>query len=109
MRGWHLRFWAIAALSVFAAACGAPEPARHAVRGQVAQVLDDGARIVVDHETIPGYMDAMRMTLAVADPSQGRALESGDKIRFELVLAPDGTVVEKIEALAPETKLELAP
>lgn len=86
---------------------GSP-PQQHRVRGQVAKVLKDGGELVVDHESIAGYMTAMQMSLVVADPAQARGLESGDKVRFTLHVADRGAWIDGIERLPADTELELA-
>lgn len=90
-------------------ACGGSEPAvQHSVRGQVARVADGGRSLAIDHETIPGYMDAMRMTLPVQDAAQSKGLEPGDKIRFELFVSGGSAVIGTIEKLPADTDLDLA-
>ena len=59
-------------------ACGSDaQPRIYSVRGQLAEVRDDGAAIVVDHEAIPGLMRAMSMTLRVESPSEAAGLSIG--------------------------------
>jgi protein SCO1/2 len=102
------RTWA-ALLALALCACGeAPAPEVHAARGRVVEVRRAGSEIVVDHEAVPGHMEAMRMTLAVADPAQARALSPGDKIGFELVSEERGSWLRGISLLPPDTPLELA-
>ena len=77
------------------------------MRGQVANVLKDGAELVVDHEDIPGYMAAMQMTLTVADPAEAKGLQPGDKVRFTLHVAERGVWIDGIEKLPADTELKL--
>ena len=92
-----------------AAGCGPSDaPVQHTVRGQVVRVSDGGRSLVVDHEAIPGYMDAMRMTLPVQDAAQSRGLEAGDRIRFELFVSGSRALIGGVEELPPGTSLELA-
>ena len=99
-------------LLVALAGCGeraAPEPAeRYTVRGVYLGARFDSAAASVDHEAIPGFMEAMRMDLRVADPTVLRGLAEGDPIRFELVDRGDGLYIEAIEPLPPGTALERA-
>ncbi len=108
-RGWRGAV-ALLLLILGGTACGGAEqeaPA-YAARGQVVRVESAGQQVVLDHEAIPELMGAMRMSLAVAEPAEARALAPGDKIAFELVDAPRGAYVRGIEKLPPETVLELA-
>ena len=89
--------------------CGGSEQAvQHSVRGQVARIADGGRSLAIDHEKIPGYMDAMQMTLPVQDAAQSKGLEPGDKIRFELFVSGGSVVIGAIEKLPADTALELA-
>jgi protein SCO1/2 len=102
----HHRWVALAAAAL--AACGAPEPppASHLVRGRVLRVEAGGRLLAVHHEAIPGEMEAMEMTLPVADPAQARELAPGDAIRFELVVSERGAHADRLEKLPPDTELE---
>ncbi len=54
------------------------------VSGLVSELPKDGRTVVVSHEAIPGYMDAMTMPFKVREPDVIRGLEAGDKISFQL-------------------------
>ena len=69
----------------------------HDVLGVVSQIPDDGQSLVVSHETIPGYMQAMVMPFAVSDPAILEGLEAGDEIRFHLVVGPDRVLIDRID------------
>ncbi len=99
-------------LALAAVGCGervAPEPAEaYTVRGVYLGARFDSAAAAVDHEAIPGFMDAMRMDLRVAEPAVLRGLAEGDPIRFELVDRGEGFRIETIRPLPAGTELELA-
>lgn len=96
------------ALLLLGACGGGGEPESYSVRGQVARVVDGGRRLAVDHETIPGYMDAMRMTFPVQDAAQARDLQPGDKITFQLFVSGSSAVIGGVEMLPEDTELDLA-
>ena len=87
-------------------ACGGP-PDLYRVRGQVVRVSDGGRSLVVDHEEVPGFMEAMRMTFPVQDPSRVSGLAAGDKIRFDLVVSRGRASIAAVETLPTETELDL--
>ena len=95
-------------LLLLAGCGGAPERQVYDVRGLYVSPAYGGAAMLVDHEEIPGYMEPMRMTLKLADPAELLGIESGDKIRFDLVVTEADAVVENVEVLPPETELDLA-
>ena len=59
------------------------------VRGKVVAV--DGAQVTLDHEAIPGFMDAMTMPYKLKDPSVVSELHPGDRITATILATPDGT------------------
>ena len=67
------------------AGCG-PVPAPEILTGEgtVEKVVVPDRRIVVAHEDIPGFMDAMTMSFEVNKPSLLHKLKPGDHIRFTL-------------------------
>jgi len=97
------------ALLLMQPACGGGEETRtFSVRAQVVRVVDGGRSLVVDHEDIPGYMDAMQMTLRVQDAAASEGLERGDKVRVQLFVQGGDAVVGILEKLPDATELQLA-
>jgi Cu/Ag efflux protein CusF len=60
----------------------------HEVVGRVVSVTPNGQFVVVDHGPIEGFMDAMSMPFAVADPV-ALDVEAGDFVRFLIPVAPE--------------------
>ena len=52
--------------------------------GTVTEVIAKSGAITVDHEAIPGFMDAMIMTYKVDPPALSAGLRVGDKIDFDI-------------------------
>jgi Cu/Ag efflux protein CusF len=92
----------------------AATPEVYHARGRVVTAAFDGktgqgASLVVDHEDIPGYMSAMRMTFAVTDPAQAAHLHAGDKIAFDLARQASGDyAIVQVKSLPADTVLRLA-
>ena len=64
-----------------AAGCtGAPgtDARRYAIRGQLVVVQLDTGQVLLKHDAIPGYMDAMTMLFRVADRAAIRDRRPGD-------------------------------
>jgi Cu/Ag efflux protein CusF len=73
------RIWAEAANADESAATGV----FHGV-GIVTEVIAQSGAITLDHEAIPGFMDAMIMTYKVDPPALSAGLHVGDKIDFDI-------------------------
>lgn len=88
-----------------------PDIAAHTfdVRGVYLGAAYDSAAAVVSHETVPGFMDAMRMPIRVSDRAVLRGLEEGDTLLFTIADPDgDGFRIQRVEPLPPGTELELA-
>lgn len=65
--------------------------------GKVIALVPDSQEIVVDHEEIKGFMDAMIMGYKVNPTSLLKTVKAGDKIRF--TIDTDKRAITKIEKL----------
>lgn len=86
-------------------ACG-EAPDRYDVTGTVVEVRDD--TLLVAHDDIPGFMDAMTMPLLLANPADTERVGEGDTIRGTLVVGQrtvltDLVVTERSNAPAVAT------
>ena len=61
----------------------------YSVRGVVREVDAPEKYVIVQHEKIPGYMDAMTMPFDVKNTNELRGLTPGDRIAFQLATGPD--------------------
>jgi protein SCO1 len=57
------------------------------VRGKV--IATDATHVTLDHEAVPGFMDAMTMPYKVKDPSVLSELHPGDRITARIVVSQD--------------------
>lgn len=73
-------------------------PATHTVRGTVVQVASS-TKLVVDHEAIEGFMEAMVMPFHLEEAALSAGLRAGDRIEARLVLKPEGAVLDRVEVV----------
>ena len=66
-------------------------------RGVVQEVQSDGHILVIKHDAIPGFMDAMTMPFKVKETEAGKALRRGDEISFQLHVAGDESWVDSFK------------
>lgn len=52
--------------------------------GKVVAVVPSTNQVVLDHQAIPGFMDAMTMGYQVSPPSLTEGIQPGDAVRFTL-------------------------
>lgn len=65
-------------------ACSSPEPVDYEARGVTVEIDRDHGAVTIDHEAIPGFMDAMTMTFAVAPGLDLDSLALGERVEFTL-------------------------
>ncbi len=88
-------------------------------RGVVLEIKPENMEVVIRHEAISNYMDAMTMPFKVKDRGDLAGLQRGDKISFQLCVTEDDSRVEKIvktgkvslaqEAVDPQSVKTSAP
>ena len=74
--------------------CGCAK--RYAVTGMVLEVNPPAQTLVVSHEAIPGFMDAMTMSFPVRDDAELRGLSPGAQVDGRLVVRRGRSYLEKI-------------
>ena len=68
-------------------------------QGVVKEVAADRRTVVIAHEAIPNYMDAMTMPFKVKEPGELAGLQPGDKILFRLRVTDTESWVEGISKI----------
>jgi len=73
-------------------------PVRHfKLTGVVKSVDTADARLVVQHDAIPGLMDAMTMSYGVGEHEDVKRVKAGDTIQSDVVVSDTGTHLENIK------------
>jgi protein SCO1/2 len=70
----------------------------------VKKVEPENGRVIVTHEAIPGFMEAMTMPFRVKDPGVLSTIQAGDSVSFRLSVTADQSWIDnvvKIRALTP--------
>ena len=67
----------------------------------------EAGRVYLNHEEIPGFMDAMAMGYDLDDPSIAEGIEPGTTVLFRVVVEPDGHFY--IDQMARESEKSTAP
>jgi protein SCO1/2 len=77
----------------------------YTVKGVIKKLEADGKTAVIQHEAIPGYMQAMTMPFEVRDTNLLHGLKSGDAISFKLAVTPKEGWIADLIKLAPSTQI----
>lgn len=91
-----LRFLVLVSTTALAN-CGAPEE-RYELSGEVVAIDRERGRVSVNHEAIPGFMDAMTMPFRVKDRRLLRVMSPGDDLKATLVVKGNASWLEDLVA-----------
>ncbi|MBI2816931.1 MAG: copper-binding protein [Acidobacteria bacterium] len=78
------------------------ETKRYELNGKVVSIDSSGKQVTVDHEAIPGFMEAMAMPYTVKDLGSLANLKTGDQITAQVVVSKDGVVLDDIKVLTKD-------
>ena len=73
-----------------AAAAGAMT---HDIRGRIEAIGAERRTVTLDHEVIPGVMEAMKMEYQVLEPAVLEGLSAGDRVQGQIEMRPGGQYV----------------
>ena len=112
-----MKIFLIAVLFVFHSAVWAEETRDFTVRGVVRETRPAISQLVVKHQEIPGYMDAMTMPFKVRDPKILENVKAGDEITFQLHVTDKDHWIEGLKIVGigeselplPKKVLDIAP
>jgi protein SCO1/2 len=79
------------------------------VTGIVRNLAPDGQRVVIQHEAIPGYMDAMTMPFKAREPKELNHLQAGDEISFRLQVTETESWIDRITRIGTRSLPESQP
>lgn len=84
------------ALALVVGSCAGEKPkeTRYDLKGAVVSVDRAKGQVVLDHEEIPGFMEAMRMPFPLPDRDALQAVEPGDRLQATLVVTDRGYWLE---------------
>ena len=71
------------------------------VRGKVVRVEAARRSVVIDHEQIPGFMEAMTMPFEVRDSSILDGIEKGQEVEFRLVVQGNHAWIASFQKESP--------
>jgi protein SCO1/2 len=87
---------------------GTPATRTFPARGVILEIKPDTSQLVIQHEAIADYMDAMTMPFKVKDPAPLTELKRGDQVTFQLHVTADESWVDHLQKIGvvslPENK-----
>lgn len=77
-------------------------PEKHHGVGVVKGIEKGGKVLVIQHEAIPGFMEAMTMPFELADPALAKGVKVGDHVRFTIVHKGDFWPIVALKKFTPK-------
>ncbi len=108
----------ILALALATSSCGEkPSPSAatsktnqsFAVKGIIRELKTDGRTVVIRHEKIPDYMEAMTMPFRVRDTNELAGLNPGDEVNFRLIVTEEASWMEHVTRTGRSIPIEPKP
>jgi protein SCO1 len=99
-----MRLASIVLLVIAAISCSSEKRTTYQVKGVIQEITPDRKQARIEHENIPGYMEAMTMMFDVKDPKELEGLQPNDQVAFRMVVTEnDGWIdqVKKIGTVIP--------
>lgn len=90
---------ALVSLGLLAVSCQqspTADPRVFPAQGVVQELKADGKTVVIQHEAIPHYMDAMTMPFKVKEPKELADLRPGNEVTFRLLVAQDESWIDRV-------------
>ena len=92
------RFWiTVLILPLALAGCKGATDKEYDVKGKVVAVNPDKPSVTLDHEDIPGLMNAMTMEFDVADRKLLEGIKAGDQVQGRLKKQASGNVITQLQ------------
>ena len=93
-------FLTLGSILVLSACTKTPEAKHYALHGKIVAIDKLGHELIIDHDAIPGFMEAMTMPYPVADNAMLEQVTPGDEIRAQIkVDASEHVAIEKLEVI----------
>lgn len=93
-----------------AASGSSTNPRIFQVKGVLKEIRHERKKALIDHENIPGYMEAMTMLLDVRDTNEFKGLVPGDSITFRMLVTEDDGWIDQLKKVdGPRTPLATQP
>lgn len=99
-----MKIFLMAALLISNGAALAEETRDFTVRGVVREAQPAKSQLIVKHEEIPGYMDAMTMPFQVRDPKILESVKPGDAITFQLHVTDKDHWIDGLKIVGADDK-----
>lgn len=84
----------------FCSCSSAPTIKHYSLHGKIMSIDKLGHELIIDHDAIPGFMEAMTMPYPVSDNKLLTQVGPGDEIEADLQVQGDHLAIDKLEVVA---------
>jgi len=86
-------------VAVLAISCTSEKRTTYQVKGVIKEITPDRKQAQIEHEKIPGYMEAMTMMFDVRDPEELKGLQPNDQVTFRMVVTEKDGWIEQVKKI----------
>jgi protein SCO1/2 len=83
----------------FSGCANSPQIKHYALHGKVMSIDKLGHELIVDHDAIPGFMEAMTMPYEVSDNSMLTQVSPGDEINADIKVQGDRIAIDELKVV----------
>ncbi|HKQ40294.1 MAG TPA: SCO family protein [Verrucomicrobiae bacterium] len=100
-----MRFVVLLLLVVVGVSCSSEKRTTYQVKGVIREITPDRKQAKIEHENIPGYMEAMTMMFDVKDSKELDGLQPNDQVTFRMTVTENDGWIDQVKKIGtvPET------
>jgi protein SCO1/2 len=84
----------------FSGCSNSPAIKHYSLHGKIMSVDKIGHELIIDHDAIPGFMEAMTMPYSVTEDKLLNQVSPGDEIKADLKVQGDHIAIDRVQVLA---------
>ena len=96
-------------LAILAVSCTSEKRTTYQVKGVIKEISADRMEAQIEHENIPGYMEAMTMKFEVKDPKEFAGLAPNDQVAFRMIVTEDDGWIDQVKKIGTVTPTNTPP
>ena len=96
-------------LLVLGVSCSSQKRTTYQVKGVIKEITADRKQAQIEHENIPGYMNAMTMMFDVKNPKELQGLQPNDQVSFRMIVTENEGWIDQVKKNGTVTPTNAPP
>ena len=104
-----MRLVSLLLLAILAISCSSEKRTTYQVKGVIKEISADRKEAQIEHENIPGYMEAMTMKFDVKDTNELKGLQANDQVAFRMIVTENDGWIDQVKKIGTVTPTNEPP